>query len=458
MRKTLKGKLLTGTIISVISINIIFTIFISIYLNNSFKDDILDEMNKIKITALNIVNQNEIMEEPIWKSLSPINEVVQGYVSISNIKGEVNKSVGNVISNEEVKNIIKESNNIKSLIKFKISNGNYFITYNYPLYNNDDFIGNLIIEKDYSYKYNEMIQTIMIIVLGQVLVVTIINIAVTLIINKSIKPLKDLEDSMKKFKLGMNIEDIKINTEDEISDLAKTYNLMKNQLMNQDKAMREFFNNATHELKTPITAISLYSQIIRDKDIEEIDEEFLKRANTRIVLECEKMKELVEKILESSKGSINKIKNKSEFSSTNIIKEIIEDLEIRLIDKGLYIKEELEELKVFGVLEDFEQIILNLLDNSIKYSSSDEILIKLYKENENIILKIKNKCLEIPIDIKDRLLEPFVKYNNYKDISKEVSSSGLGLYLCSELAKENGWDLVYEINKNNIIFTLILNG
>ncbi|MGN0027636.1 MAG: ATP-binding protein, partial [Clostridium sp.] len=74
------------------------------------------------------------------------------------------------------------------------------------------------------------------------------------------------------------------------------------------------------------------------------------------------------------------------------------------------------------------------------------------------ILKIKNKCLEIPIDIKDRLLEPFVKYNNYKDISKEVSSSGLGLYLCSELAKENGWDLVYEINKNNIIFTLILNG
>ena len=449
---------MTGTIISVISINIIFTIFISIYLNNSFKDDILDEMNKIKITALNIVNQNEIMEEPIWKSLSPINEVVQGYVSISNIKGEVNQSVGNVISNEEVKNIIKESNNIKSLIKFKISNGNYFITYNYPLYNNDDFIGNLIIEKDYSYKYNEMIQTIMIIVLVQVLVVTIINISVTLIINKSIKPLKDLEDSMKKFKLGMNIEDIKINTEDEISDLAKTYNLMKNQLMNQDKAMREFFNNATHELKTPITAISLYSQIIRDKDIEEIDEEFLKRANTRIVLECEKMKELVEKILETSKGSINKIKNKSEFSSTNIIKEIIEDLEIRLIDKELYIKEELEELKVFGVLEDFEQIILNLLDNSIKYSSSDEILIKLYKENENIILKIKNKCLEIPIDIKDRLLEPFVKYNNYKDISKEVSSSGLGLYLCSELAKENGWDLVYEINKNNIIFTLILNG
>ena len=261
---------------------------------------------------------------------------------------------------------------------------------------------------------------------------------------------------MKDFKLGKDIEDIEINTEDEISDLAKTYNLMKNELNNQDKTMREFFNNATHELKTPVTAISLYSQILRDKDIKDIEEEFLIRATTRIALECEKMKGLVEKILETSKGSINKSKSKLEFSLTNIIREIIEDLEIRLKDKNLNIKEELEEIKFNGTLEDFEQVILNLLDNSIKYSASNEIFINLYKENEQIILKIKNKCLEIPIDIRNRLFEPFIKYNSFKDISKEISSSGLGLYLCSEIAKDNNWILDYEISNNNIIFTLIL--
>ncbi|MFU7516059.1 histidine kinase dimerization/phospho-acceptor domain-containing protein [Clostridium sp. HCS.1] len=457
MTRTLRGKLLIGTIVSVISINIIFTIFISIYLNSSFKDNIIEEMNKVKVTALNIINQNEVMEEPIWKSLSPINEIFQGYVSISDINGRINQSVGKTISIEEIENTILESNNIKSIIKFKLLDGSYFITYNYPLYVKDSFIGNLILQKDFSYKYNEMIKTILIIVLGQGFVIIAIVIAITLIINKSIKPLNDLKNSMKAFKLGKNIEDIEINSEDEISDLAKTYNLMKNQLMNQDKAMREFFNNATHELKTPITAISLYSQIIRDKDIKEIDEEFLKRASTRIALESEKMKKLVEKILESSRGSIYKSKNKTEFSLTNIIKEIIEDLEVRLIDKNLYIKEELEEISFFGVLEDFEQIILNILDNSIKYSISNDISIKLYKENENILLKIKNKSLEIPMDIKDRLLEPFIKFNHYKDISKEISSSGLGLYLCSELAKENGWNLTYEIISNDIIFTLKLN-
>lgn len=456
MNRTLRGKLLIGTIVSVISINIIFTIFISIYLNSSFKDNIIEEMNKVKVTALNIINQNEVMEEPIWKSLSPINEIIQGYVSISDINGRINQSVGKTISVEEIENTILESNNIKSIIKFKSLDGGYFITYNYPLYVKDIFIGNLILQKDYTYKYNEMIKTIVIIVLGQGLVILTIVIVITLIINKAVKPLNDLKNSMKAFKLGKNIEDIEINSEDEISDLAKTYNLMKNQLINQDKAMREFFNNATHELKTPVTAISLYSQIIRDKDIKEIDEEFLKRASTRIALECEKMKKLVEKILESSRESINKNKNKTDFSLTNIIKEIIEDLEIRLIDKNLYIKEELEDIIFFGVLEDFEQIILNLLNNSIKYSISNEISIKLYKENENILLKIKNRSLEIPMDIKDRLLEPFIKFNHYKDISKEVSSSGLGLYLCSELAKENGWNLTYEIVDNDIIFTLVL--
>ena len=456
MRKTLKRKLLIGTIVWVIFTNILFTIFISIYLNSSFKDDIIDEMNRMKVTALNIVSQNEIMEEPIWKILSPIKEIFQGYVSISDENGEVNQSVGDIISDEEVVKVITESNNIKSLIKFKFSNGSYFITYNYPLYNNDNFIGNLVLQKDYSYKYNKMIQTIIIIVLGQVIVVSVINVAITLIIKKAIKPLHNLKDSMNNFELGKIIEDIEINTEDEISDLSKSYNLMKNQLLEQDKTLREFFNNATHELKTPVTAISLYSQIIRDKDIKSIDEEFLKRASTRIVLECEKMKSLVEKILESSRGKIDKSKNKFEFSLTNTIKEIIEDLELRLKSRDLYIKKELENIIYYGVSDDFEQIIVNLLDNSIKYSISNEISVKLYKENEIIIFEIKNKCVEIPIDIRDRLLEPFIKYNHYKDIVKEVSSSGLGLYLCSELAKANGWTLTYNIMENNIIFTLII--
>lgn len=456
MNKTLKGKLLIGTVVSVISINIAFTIFISIFFNNSFKDSIIEDMENIKITSINIIRQKEVAEEPLWKSLSPINDVVQGYVSFSNEEGKINQSVGKAVNSEEINSIILESNNIKSLIKFKNLNKSYYITYNYPVYLDENFISNLIIQKDYTNKFYEMIKTIIIILLGQVLVVITLILTIASIIKKSIMPLNKLNESMKNFKLGKYTEDIEVSSEDEISDLAKTYNLMKNQLINQDKSLREFFNNATHELKTPVTSISLYSQILRDNDIKEMDEEFINRASSRIVLECEKMKTLVENILETSRGSINRDKVKTKFSLKDLIMQIEEDFEVRINKRNLKIINEIQELEYLGVLEDFELIFVNLFDNSIKYTSSKEIEVKLSKEEETTSLIIKNKINKIPEDIKNRLLEPFIKHNNINDISKEISSSGLGLYLCSEIAKENNWKLSYDIIEEFITFKLEL--
>lgn len=456
MNKTLKGKLLIGTVVSVISINIAFTIFISIFFNNSFKDSIIEDVENIKITSINIIREKEVAEEPLWRSLSPINEVVQGYVSFANEEGKINQFVGKAVNNEEINNIILESNNIKSLIKFKNLNKSYFITYNYPIYLDENFISNLIIQKDYTNKFYEMIKTIIIIILGQVLVVITLIFTIASIIKKSIMPLNKLNESMKNFKLGKYTEDIEVSSEDEISDLAKTYNLMKNQLINQDKSLREFFNNATHELKTPVTSISLYSQILRDNDIKEMDEEFINRASSRIVLECEKMKTLVENILETSRGGINRNKVKTMFSIKDLIMQIEEDFEVRIKKRNLKIINEIQELEYLGVLEDFELVFANLLDNSIKYSCSKEIEVKLFKEERSISLTIKNKINKIPEDIKNRLLEPFIKHNNINNISKEISSSGLGLYLCSEIAKENNWKLSYDIIEDIITFKLEL--
>ena len=161
-------------------------------------------------------------------------------------------------------------------------------------------------------------------------------------------------------------------------------------------------------------------------------------------------------MLEASRGKINKNKFKSTFSIKEIIEEVEEDFELRINNKNLDIKNELEEINYYGVFEDLEQIFMNLLDNSIKYASSEKIEIKLFEEDDNIKLTIKNEVLNIPEEIKDRLFEPFIKHNSFINISKEVSSSGLGLYLCNELAKENNWNLSYEIIEEYIKFELIL--
>ena len=111
-------------------------------------------------------------------------------------------------------------------------------------------------------------------------------------------------------------------------------------------------------------------------------------------------------------------------------------------------------MTIYSVLEDIESIIVNLIDNALKYSVGKRIDINLSEEDDGIVFSISNKCTNFPKDIKDKLLEPFVKYNTYEDISKEVSSSGLGLYLCNELAKVINGELNYDIENNVIQFTL----
>ena len=59
--------------------------------------------------------------------------------------------------------------------------------------------------------------------------------------------------------------------------------------------------------------------------------------------------------------------------------------------------------------------------------------------------------------IKDKLLEPFIKYNIYEESAKEISSSGLGLYLCRELVRKNNGELSYEIKGEEINFILKFN-
>lgn len=468
MFKTLRSKLLFRTIISVVIINIIFTIFIALFLENTLRTDIINEITNIKKFSIKTINQNELIGESKWKSLNSIKGLTNSYVSMINDKGETNEYISVAISEDEINNIVNESKNFKSIIRFKRLNNIYCVTYNYPIYLDNDFYCNLIIQKDYSEKYNKNINVITIVVMGQVIVVLSIIAVISIIISKVTKPINELNKSMKDLSKSINSKDIIINSNDEIGELSKSYNLMKNKIKDQmeiiieekekveelQKVSREFFNNATHELKTPVTAISLYAQIFKENKLNELDEEFINRASNRIIMESEKMKILVEKILDISRGKINSSKNKCEFSLTELIEEIIEDFQVRIESNGYIINKRLQEVTIYSVLEDIELIIINLIDNAVKYNVGKRIDINLYKEEGNIVFSIINKCGNFPKDIKDKLLEPFIKYNSYKDISKEVSSSGLGLYLCKELAYENYGELFYEINEGKINFIL----
>ena len=98
-----------------------------------------------------------------------------------------------------------------------------------------------------------------------------------------------------------------------------------------------------------------------------------------------------------------------------------------------------------------ESILTNLIENSLKYSSSRNIIVEIGQQSSKYYFKICNNIEKINDEIKDNLFDPFIKGNNKNG---EISSSGLGLYICKRLCEKNSFKIQYFIEKNVIEFII----
>ena len=218
---------------------------------------------------------------------------------------------------------------------------------------------------------------------------------------------------------SIDSKDIIINSNDEIGELSKSYNLMKNKIKDQmeiiieekekveelQKVSREFFNNATHELKTPLTAIRGYSQMLQDENFED---EFVLRAVERIEEESIKMNKLVEKLLMISREEALVQVYSEEVNINKMTKRIIEAFHNQIRDRGYNISlSEKAEIKIIVIKEEVESVLTNLIENSLKYSTTKDINIEIGIDEGKGHFKIYNGVDKIKDEIKDaqRLFE-----------------------------------------------------
>ena len=97
------------------------------------------------------------------------------------------------------------------------------------------------------------------------------------------------------------------------------------------------------------------------------------------------------------------------------------------------------------------KVLTNLIENSLKYSTTKDINIEIGIDEGKGHFKIYNGVDKIKDEIKDILLEPFIKGDN-KD--RQISSSGLGLYICKRLCEKNNFNIYYNLEKDYIEFVV----
>lgn len=213
---------------------------------------------------------------------------------------------------------------------------------------------------------------------------------------------------------------------------------------------KKFVANASHELKTPVTAILGYGQYM--KETKEYDE----KVADSIISQSKRLKTLVLELLELSK--LDDYNYKLEVKTVNIsdlVKNIIKNMQQKAEKYNIRICSRVQ--KDVAVLLDpdkITQVFVNLIDNSIKYSKpGTSIMIKLSKEEKNVVCAIEDKGIGIPCEDIQKIFDRFYRCRN----GLFAGGSGLGLSIAKEVVeKHNGTlNVESELNKGTK-FTLTI--
>lgn len=190
----------------------------------------------------------------------------------------------------------------------------------------------------------------------------------------------------------------------------------------------DFINNMTHELKTPISTISLASQMLHDNSVTNTPKTIEHISNV-ILQESKRLSFQVEKVLQMAIFNEGRLKLKfKEFHINDLVRNVILNFELRVKDKGGKLSAELlaEQDLIKGDEVHITNVIFNLLDNAVKYGKGEPaISIKTENKGNNLLVSVKDNGIGIPKEHIEQIFERFfrVPTGNVHD----VKGFGLGL-------------------------------
>lgn len=192
-----------------------------------------------------------------------------------------------------------------------------------------------------------------------------------------------------------------------------------------EKAKRDFFANASHELKSPLTSIIGLQEMIENKFVSSKDE--LEDINRRTISEARRSMKLINDML--SLAELESLKAKpmdQEVDLKVLVLDVLKSLDVKIKAKGLKVEVDLEDAILKGSLEDFRKLVENLIDNAIKYNKEQGLIKVAIKEGKDeIALSVEDTGIGIKQKEQKKIYERFYRVD--KGRSQEAEGTGLGL-------------------------------
>ncbi len=202
-----------------------------------------------------------------------------------------------------------------------------------------------------------------------------------------------------------------------------------------DAVRTDFVANISHELKTPVGALSILADTIRDED----DLEVIHRLSSKMVKEANRMAKIIDDLLELSRIELDASAVPEPVSIFSVIAESIDRMAYFAAQAGISIVSQLPEADcvVKGDRLQLVSAVSNLIDNAVKYSEKgDEVTVRVSPQDETVDISVSDEGIGIPPSDVDRIFERFYRVDRAR--SRGTGGTGLGLSIVRHVMNNHG--------------------
>ena len=464
--KSIKSKFAVLMIVIVIVVILVCSILVNRILKDIVKERIENEsqiiLDNIVIATRNLLMHGENMDE-IQRilELTASYELIDRIVFCSNeqriLVSNNGLDVGTFIDNMCVSNVAMTQSTTAS--HFDSSEHQYEIAMSISEDENLGIMYMMLDSKNVRDMINNSTISIMIAIVSILLLVVLV---ITVEMNKHIiHPLKVIRESTEKVIRNDFNNPIKLNRSDEFNDLEKAYNNMINYVkhsmvsLEREKAFAEqsskekmnFLARMSHEIRTPLNSIIGFSSLLLEKKSSSEDKkelEIIINASNHLI-------NVVDDILKISRIEKNQLSLENKpYSITKLVQQIRHMFEMQAVTKGLDFSSGVDENVPNILVGDsfrIKEIIINLVGNAMKFTSSGSISIHVSYEIPYLSIAVSDTGVGIPEEKQKLIFEPFEQSD--QSVSRLYGGSGLGLAISKKIAEIMGGNIILNSDRVN---------
>jgi heavy metal sensor kinase len=316
-------------------------------------------------------------------------------------------------------------------------NQSYFVLCGSSVQVQGKLLGELFVVKDITREQKMFLVMVQSLGITSFLAIIVLTAAIALYIKRSLQPLRQL-NQMASVISAEDLGQAQLyldNAPSEVKELAQTLTMLLSRLSQSWEQEREFVSNVSHELRTPLTIVHGYLQSVlrRQNNLTPTQQEALETAAS----EAERTIRLLQDLLDLARADNGYLYFQIKSYVLNDLVEEVVMMAKKYSDRIITIESEIYPIEIKTDYSRLKQVLLNLIDNAVKYSDADTyITLKLNQLEDKAILKICDQGYGIPLQQQARIFERFYRVDESR--SHSTGGCGLGLSIVKTLVEGMG--------------------